>query len=123
MKTREQEIEIYKAYLESKGIKNYTINDVCKKMNIARGNLYLIVKRIEKGNEKQLKRCLESSRSECVWRYRYQQRALVIEEYEGKKYYSLLKQLIKDMRKDGLGVREIGRFLVRKPSSIIHYLK
>ncbi len=123
MKTREQEIEIYRAYLETKGDKNYTINDVCKKLGVARGNLYIIVKRVEKGNNIQLKQCISKSRIECVWRYRYQQRALIIEDYSGDKYRTLLKGIIKDMNNDNFGVREIGRLLCKSPMLIVNYLK
>jgi len=123
MKTREQEIEIYRSYLETKGNNNYTVNDVCKKLGVARGNLYIIVKRIDKGNEIQLKKCISKSKMDCIWRYRYQQRAFVIEDYSGDKYRSLLKGIIKDMHKDGFGIRETGRLLCKSSMLIVNYLK
>lgn len=123
MKTRKQELEIYRAFLETRGDGVRTVADVCEKLNVAKGNLYIIVRRVEMGNEAQMKKCLNESFKECVWKYRYQQRALIIEDYIGKKYTNLLRGLIKDMRADGFGVREISRFLAKDPSSVVHYLK
>ncbi len=122
-RSKQEQIEIYRAYLESRSTDNYTINHVCKKMNVSRSNLYHIVRNIEKGNTKQLEKCLAISRANCVWEHIYKQRSLIIEDYTGRTQTLMLRALIHDMRKDGFGVREIGRYLAKEPALIEYYLR
>lgn len=122
MSEKYNEIEIYKAYLEVKGTQGDFVTNLCKRLEIPRSVLYAIVKRIENGNEVQLKRCTEQSKYECLWKYRYQQRFCIIEDLHSEEYSIQIKSLIKEMHEDGFGVREIGRRICKDPSTVNFHL-
>ena len=118
------EVEVYKEYVKTKGTPNYSVIKLCEKLGIPRSTLYSLVDRIEKGDEKQLNRCLVVARLDCFWKHKYQRRFIIIDEMpRGDKYSALLKRLIKDMKKDKFGVREIARRLCKDASTIMHHLK
>lgn len=124
MKTdKYNEVEVYKAYVEARGTKGYSVIKLCKKLGIPRPTLYTIVRRIEDGDEKQLQRCLSKSKWDCLWEFRYKRRFEIIDEKNGDDYSEQIKVLVKEMHKDGFGVREIARRLVKDPSTIMHHLK
>ncbi len=112
------EIEVYKAYLEVKGIKQNSVVDLCQRLNIPRATLYSIVDRIEKGDEKQLQRCLHQSKYDCLWKFRYSRRFYVIDELHGDDYSKQITSLVKEMKSDGFGIREIGRRICKDPSTV-----
>ena len=116
------EIEIYKAYLAVKGMKGNFITDLCRRLNVPRSVLYAIVKRVEGGNEVQLQRCLGKSKYECLWKFRYQQRFFLIDDLHTDQYPKQIRSLIKEMHKDGFGVREIGRRIGKDASTVKYHL-
>ena len=116
------EIEVYKAYVKALGTKGSTVTKLCKKLGIPRPTLYSIVKRIEEGDEIQLQRCLNKGLYDCLWEFRYMRRFAIISE-ESDKYAGQIKKLIRDMHKDGFGVRDISRRVGKDPSTVMHHLK
>ena len=116
------EIEIYKAYLETKSMQGSFTIDLCKRLNVPRSVFYAIVKRVENGNEIQLQRCLDKSKYDCLWKFRYLQRFFLIDDLHTDQYPQQIRSLIKEMHKDGFGVREIGRRIGKDASTIKYHL-
>lgn len=116
------EIEVYKEYIKARGTKGESVIDLCKKLGIPRPTLYMIVKKVEEGDEIQLNRCLTRSKYDCIWEYRYQRRFTIIEELNGEQYAVQIRALIKAMHKDGFGVRDISRRISKDPSTVMHHL-
>lgn len=116
------EIEVYKAYVKALGTKGYTVTKLCTKLGIPRPTLYNIVKRVEEGDEIQLQRCLNKGRYDCLWEFRYMRRFSIINE-DSANYSNQIKKLIRDMHKEGFGVRDISRRVGKDPSTVMHHLK
>ena len=117
------EVEVYRAYLKAKGTKGYSVTKLSKKLGIPRATLYVIVNKIEKGDEKQLNRCTEQSKYDCIWKYRYERLFFVIEEEHGETYSEQIKTLIYEMKCDGFGIREIARRIGKDASTVKYHLK
>jgi DNA-binding MarR family transcriptional regulator len=116
MKNAINDIEVYKAYIRAKDAKGYSVVSLCKRLRITRSVLYEVVKRVEQGDEIQLNRCLTKAKYDCLWQYRYFRRFTV-----GGKVG--LKRLIKDMHRDGFGVRDIARRVSLDPSTVSYHIK
>lgn len=117
------EVEVYREYLKALGTKGSTVTKLSKELGISRAKLYVIVNKVEEGDEIQLNRCLTKGRYNCLWEYRYQRRFFVIEETSGDKHSQLTKALIRDMHKDGFGVRDIARRVGKDPATVSYHLK
>ncbi|HEC33022.1 MAG TPA: hypothetical protein ENI63_02055 [Candidatus Kaiserbacteria bacterium] len=117
------EVEVYKAYIKTKGTKGYSVVKLCKQLGIPRPTLYSIINRVEKGDEIQLQRCLNKTRYDCLWIHRYQRRFFVIIDKRGVEYSELLCSLIWEMKCDGFGVREIARRLSKDVSTVSYHLR
>ncbi len=109
------EVEVYRSYVKAIGTKGYSVTKLCKKLGIPRPTLYAIVKRVENGDEIQLQRCLNKSRYDCLWEYRYKRRFVLLQDDNN---IGQLKTLIKDMRKDGFGLRDISRRINKDVSTV-----
>lgn len=116
MKNAINDVEVYKAYLRAKNAKGFSVVKLCKKLRITRSVLYEIVNKVEKGDEIQLNRCLDKSKYDCLWKHRYFRRYSAIVDK------SQLKALIKDMNKDGFGIREIARRVSKDPATVSYHL-
>lgn len=116
------EIEVYKAYIEARDT-GESIVSLAKELGIDRQRIYAVVNKIRNGNETQLERCLAHGRYDCMWKWRYEQRFLTFTEESGAKSTKQLKSLVRDMHKDGFGVRDISRRIGKDPSTVLYYLK
>ncbi len=122
MKNAINEVEVYKAYLRAKGTKNYSVVALCERLRVTRSVLYEVVKRVEQGDEIQLERCLMKHKYDCIWKHRYFRRFSSFSEGKGEGYKQQLKKLIKDMHKDGFGVRDIARRVSLDPSTVSYHI-
>jgi hypothetical protein len=116
------EVEVYKAYIKAKDTTGYSLRSFCKRLGISTTKLYAVVKRMEEGDEIQLDRCLNKNKYDCIWTYRYARRFNLILELEKDKVAKPLGKLIREMHRDGFGVRDIARRVGRDPSTVMYHL-
>jgi len=114
-----RKIKIYREYLKTRHKKG-GVSEVAKKFGISRQAVHQIKDEIEKGNRIQLERCMKRKELDCKWEWIYQTRWLFIDEQQDQE---ALIALIKEMHKDGFGVREIARRINKPATSISYHLR
>jgi len=117
------EIKVYKEYIKAKRAEGYSVVKLCEKLNISRSSLYELVKRIEKGDKFQLERCMKITKFDCIWEHKYKRRFIIISDNRKEKEYpEQLRVLIVDMDKDGFGLREIARRVMKDVHTVSYHL-
>lgn len=112
-KIKEKEIKDSKVYKDFLATRNTTLTviDVAKKHGISRAMVYVIVEQFEKGKNKQLDKCLLSSRLDCLWEYRYRNKFNTISvARKGESAIPLFTEIFKGMREDGFSIRAIAKY-------------
>lgn len=121
MEDKIDEVLLYKEYLAMRDT-GITLTALAQKFRTTRQRVYSIIRRVEDGDEVQLNRCLESSKYDCLWRFRYERRFYSIDENRKEASVKQLRALIKDMHRDGFGIRDIARRVCKDASTVLHHL-
>lgn len=116
------EVLLYKEYLATRDT-GVTLTALAAKFRTTRQRVYSIIKRIEGGDEVQLNRCLDATRYDCMWKYRYERRFMAIDEDRRDASVKQLRALIREMHKDGFGIRDIARRVCKDASTVLHHIE
>lgn len=118
---RTNDIKIYKRYLETKEQKG-RIGDLLGEFNISRGTLYDVIRRVQVGDTKALRRCLAVGKFECIWEHKYRARFLSLPKDRSATTVKELHAIIWYMKADGFAVTMIAKKLGKERSTILHHL-
>lgn len=113
--------KIYRAYIEAKASKR-TAKSVAVEFGISRRQLYDIVSRVAVGQVGKMNQCLEKSRLDCLWRYKYKARFQSIPKNRQGESVNALRKLIEDMNNDGFPVLQISKRIGKDRATVGHHL-
>ena len=111
---KHDDIKMYRAWIIglAQGKKG---KQIAEENNIPYPTLKAIASKINRGNIKQVNRCIDKNRLECLWKHKYFPRFAVIDEVGASK-----TDLICEMYKDGFGITEIA-YRVGINSRVVYY--
>lgn len=114
-------VKIYKRYLEVKENKG-RVGDLLGEFNISRGTLYDVIRRVQVGDTKALRRCLNRSQLECIWEHKYKIRYISLPKNRSTTTVTELQKIIWGMKDDDFPVFTIASKLGKERSTILHHL-
>lgn len=120
-----KDIQIYQAYLyviHHPKQKHGGMRRICHEFAISRAKLYQVIERVKFGNPARIKKAMEDSRLEVLWKYKYEPRFLAISKNRKAFTVEVLKELIAEMDTDGFPTVRIAELLKKDRSTIIHHL-
>lgn len=115
------DIKIYKRYLEIKKNKG-KVGDIFSEFSISRQTLYDVIRRVETGNTKALRRCMNLGKLECIWEHKYKIRFLMLPKDRSATTVKQLQKIIFQMKDDGFPIYLMADKLGKERSTIIHHL-
>lgn len=122
--TEQKEIEIYIKYQDIKsGELDMTAKELAEDYDISRTHLYYIVDKVQKGDLVKLNQCTQETRLNCLWEHRYKRLYNLIPKNRKNGSIIRLQKLIIDMKEDGFTGQNIGKYLGKHHTTILHHLK